>query len=348
MSQTRLYAVWGAALGSALVLCFGGCRGVPQEGSARTLTVASFGGAYQNAQRQAFFDEFERKNGIRIVETQTDYGKLREMVRSKKVTVDVADVESFFVGQASADGLLEPIDYSHVPKNEVRSEAIHNDAVGACIWATVLAYDTGQLKKAPRNWAEFWDLNRFPGQRSLRDAPRGTLEIALLASGVPPDSLYPLDLDRAFQSLDKIRAKTVFWTTGDQPRQLLANRQVSMAAAWNVFIHAAQQEGKPLAIQWSNAILDMDWWVIPKGAPHRPWAFEFIGFASQALPQATFSGRIPYAPINTNSIPLIDIATASKLPDYHKEKAQLFINQKYWAENEPALNEKWRQWSGSR
>ena len=70
------------------------------------------------------------------------------------------------------------------------------------IYSMALAYNTEATGGvAPTGWADFFDLEKFPGKRGVMDySVGGIFEIALLADGVPPDQLYPLDLDRAIAS----------------------------------------------------------------------------------------------------------------------------------------------------
>src|SRR5260370_15646052 len=107
-------------------------------------------------------------------------------------------------------------------------------------------------------WADFWNTKRFPGGRSLRKDPRTTLEFALLADGVPIDKLYPLDVDRAFRSLDKIAPSvTVWWSSRHQPAHLLADKEVAFAAAFNSPVWtAATQDKMPLEVEWNQGALD--------------------------------------------------------------------------------------------
>ncbi len=49
-----------------------------------------------------------------------------------------------------------------------------------------------------------------------------------MADGVAPEKLYPLDLDRVFRSLDKIKPSIVkFWDTGAEPVQMLIDGNVA-------------------------------------------------------------------------------------------------------------------------
>ncbi len=63
----------------------------------------------------------------------------------------------------------------------------------------------------------------------LRDRVSPMMEIALLADGVAPDKLYPIDADRAFKKLDTIKKQSIFWTTNSQSQQLLVDGEVRWA-----------------------------------------------------------------------------------------------------------------------
>src|SRR5205823_2462578 len=85
----------------------------------------------------------------------------------------------------------------------------------------------------PKSWADWWDVKKFPGARSMRDHPVDNLEFALIADGVAMDKLYPLDVDRAFKKLDQIKPHVnVWWSTGQQPAQLLLDKQFWIDDAW--------------------------------------------------------------------------------------------------------------------
>ena len=62
----------------------------------------------------------------------------------------------------------------------------------------------------------------------LQDMAAGTpnLEFALIADGVPMDKVYPIDIDRAFKSLSRIKsAVPKFWDTGALSSQMLADKE---------------------------------------------------------------------------------------------------------------------------
>jgi len=140
------------------------------------------------------------------------------MVESGNVTWDVVDVEYDFALAAAKAGLLEPIDFAVVDKAQIDPRFVTDNAVGSFYYSFVLGYNKDVLKEEPKTWADLFDTTKFPGKRTFYkwSAP-GVLEIALLADGVAPDKLYPLDLDRAFKKLDTIKGDIVWWGGGALP-----------------------------------------------------------------------------------------------------------------------------------
>jgi putative spermidine/putrescine transport system substrate-binding protein len=317
-----------------------------------TVVVCSYGGAFQDAQRKAYFEPFERETGIKMVEASYsgEYGKIKAMVQTKNVFWDVVDAETSVLLRGAEEGMLEEIDYTVVDKTELIPEAIHSHGVATDFFSTVLAYNKKvypNAASAPQSWSDFWDVVKFPGPRALRRDPRSTLEIALMADGVPMDKLYPLDVDRAFKSLDRIKDHVkVWWSAGHQPAQLLSDGEVVMASAWNGRIWAAAKfDNQPLAVVWYQGLADPEWWIIPKGAKNRDAAMRFIAFASRAENQANFIRYIAYGPTNTKAFGSISPEEAKDLPTYPPNFAkQVVIDGLWWAANEDKVLERWNSW----
>ena len=114
--------------------------------------------------------------------------------------------------------------------------------------------------KQPKSWAEFWDAEEFPGARMLADMASGTpnLEFALIADGVPMDKIFPIDIDRAFKSLSKIKPHIKkFWDTGALSAQMLADKEVVLGSIWNGRLQAVADKGAPVAIEWNQHMLQI-------------------------------------------------------------------------------------------
>ena len=314
------------------------------------LVIVSYGGTYQRAQRKAFFEPFEKKYHVRVRE-RTWNGALPELkarVKSGHPGWDVVAVEDYMVPHGAAQNLYERIDYSRVPRAELMPQAISDYGVAICFWSTVLAYNTNSFQAGarPADWKQFWNVKDFAGTRSLRDDPVGNLEIALLAAGTPRDKMYPLDIDAAFRSLDRIRPFIkVWWKAGAQPARLLGSGRLAMASAWNGRVFDAGRAGKPEAMSWKAGLISSDWWVIPRGASHPRLAQQFIAFASSAQPQSKFPTYIPYGPVNRKAIALIPPGILKNLPTAPENVSkQVFKDPVWWSKHHDEVLKRWNAW----
>ena len=250
--------------------------------------------------------------------------------------------------RGASQNLFEKLDYSKIPKDELLAEAIHDYGVANCFWSTILGYNTQRFPtgKHPTGWPDFWDPQKFPGPRALRKDPVANFEFALLAAGVPRDKLYPLDVDKAFQSLDRIKPHVkVWWEAGEQPAQLLGSGEVVLASAWNGRVYNAAKAGKPEAVEWEGGVISSDWWIIPRGAKNKETAQEFLAFASSAAPQADYPKYIPYGPVNKKAIQMVAPELLKDLPTAPANLAkQVIINNQWWYDNQAAVLERWNNW----
>jgi len=321
------------------------------RGSGSNLTVISFGGAYQQAQREAYMRPFTEKSAVRINEGEYngDYGIMRERALASSPSWDVVSVESAPALRGEREGIFLPIPDSVFQDMHLVPAARRRTAAGHLLFSTILGYRTDDGEAQPQSWNDFWDLRRFPGRRGLRNNPRGTLEIALLADGVAPDRLYPLDVERALRKLDEIRDQIVFWDSGAQPVQLLANRTVRMTSVYNGRIWSARaNEHLPLAWSMNQGLLEVEYWAVLRNSANPQKAFEFIRYSLGAQPQANFANRIAYIPTNIDAQPLVSAAVRTGVPDTGPSGRQISVNSDWWAQNEARVAARWQQWIARR
>ncbi|WP_410815240.1 ABC transporter substrate-binding protein [Paraburkholderia sp.] len=314
--------------------------------AADPIVFASWGGTTQSSQQKDWAQPFTQSTGINVLmDGPTDYGKLKAMVESGNVNWDVVDVEGDFAYAAQRDGLIEPIDYAVVKKDEIDPRFASASAVGSFYYSFVLGYNKTNYKGGePQSWADLFDTKKFPGKRTFYkwSAP-GVLEVALLADGVPPNRLYPLDLDRAFRKLDTIKSDIVWWGGGAQSQQLLASGEAPIGIFWNGRLHALEETGVPVGISWNQNLTAADMLVIPKGAKHRDEAMKYLAAATSAQAQAKFAADTGYAPVNVKSAALMSPAVAKTLPDQYKA-TQINLDMMYWAQNRDAIATRWYAW----
>jgi putative spermidine/putrescine transport system substrate-binding protein len=315
-----------------------------------SLTVVSFGGAYQDAQRLAYMKPFSERTGIHIEEGEYngEYGLLRQRATAPSGSWDVVSVESGPCMRGGQEGILATLPARIFEGKQFVPGAVRPYAAGHLVFSTLLAYNRELMPshELPQNWGDFWNIRKFPGKRALRNNPRGSLEIALLADGVSPDHLYPLDVDRAFRKLNELKPYLIFWDSGAQPIQLLANKTVVMSSAYNGRVwDAAMKEHLPIGWQFDQGLMEVEFWAVPKNSPHKSAAFEFIEFSLQPDRQADFANTIAYGPTNRAALANIRPDILSAIPSSREALPnQIAVNAEWWAANESKLSAQWQEW----
>lgn len=313
---------------------------------AQDMVFTSWGGTTQDAQAAHWAVPFTEKGGPAVVQDgPTDYGKIKAMVEAGAVTWDVVDVEYDWALQAGKAGLLEPLDFAVIDKTKLDPRFVSDFAVGSFYYSFVLGWNPANFADAqPSTLADLFDTAKFPGKRTFYkwSAP-GVIEAALLADGVAPDALYPLDLDRAFKKLDTIKADIIWWEGGAQSQQLLASGEAPIGFFWNGRISALQSDGMEVGVSWDQNITAADALVVPKGAKNKDAAMKFIAEATSAEGQAAFAAATGYAPINLGSADLMDPAVRATLPDA-QTAVQVNADMAYWAEHRDEIGNRWYAW----
>ncbi|KQY12320.1 ABC transporter substrate-binding protein [Rhizobium sp. Root482] len=320
---------------------------------ARDFTIAAWGGNYQDAQREAYFNPFAKAQGLKFVETTYLGGlaELKAMGDTGNVTWDLVMSGGTDAQLACDEGLLEEIDWDALGGGkELLPAAVQPCAAGNVVIGNGFAYNTEAFAaEAPKDWSDFFNLEKFPGKRGLINNPYMNLESALMADGVPLDQIYevlstPEGVDRAFAKLDTIKSELQFWEAGSQPVEWLVANNVAMSSAYNGRIITAKKEGKPLEFVWKNHIYNIDVWAIPKGAPYKEQALEFLKIANTAEAQAKFSAAMPYGPTNVNAGKLMSPETVKDLPVGENIAEALPYSDSFWIENYDSLKERWSNW----
>ena len=348
----------GAGLSAPFVLRDGWGQTMPEltkipdslKGSGE-LRIATFGGTMQETQQKAYFAPFEQATGIKVKPfAGSDPTKIKAMVETKNIEWDLAQLSRGSIMNLMKTGdYFEKIDYSLVDDGVDKAYRFEY-GLEMLVWAQVLGYRSDSTKGAvPVGWADFWDTKKFPGDRAMVGTGNGgwpELEFALMASGVAPDKLYPLDIDRAFASYTKIKKDVIkWWDTGAMPIQLLTDREVVMTTVWNGRMAALQASGVPAQISWSQGLLKRDAWGIPKGAKNATNAQKFVAYSTMAIPQARVSLGIPYGSVNNGSNEFIPEERLKVLPSAPAIKSQLVnYNYDWWIDNRATVVDRFNKW----
>lgn len=309
-----------------------------------TLTISSYGGVYQEAQAKSYFQPFMAQNpDIKIVEdSSSSNAKLKAMVETGNVTLDMLLTDDSF-GLEPDGQWLEPIDYSIVDKSKFIEGAAGTYRVASDIEGTVLAYNAEEFgDEAPKGFADFFNTEKFPGSRAVwKYAASGIFETALIADGVKPEDLYPIDVERALKKLDTIKSDIVWWESGSQSEQLLSSGEASMGLVW--VGRAVNVAEKGIRIDWSNWTSQTGYWVVPKGTKNKEAAMKAISFFTDPAQQIEFTKYMPYGPSNKNALKDVDAKFKGNLPTDHLD-TRVMMNAEWWAENGAKVDLRFQEW----
>jgi len=361
-SPIRLVAALSATLAVAWSALPAGAEDDP------SITVVSWGGSYARASVKAYHERFEQATGIRIKLEEYSGGlaQVRAQVETGNVSWDVVDMEAGDTLLGCDEGLLEEFDLTALPpapdgtpaEEDLDPAYTLDCGVQSLTYATVVAYNREKLKgPAPTRMADFFDLKRFPGRRGMRRAPQANLEFALVADGVPVDSVYdalsePGGIERAFAKLDTIKREVVWWQTGAQPPQMLADGEVLMSTAFNGRVFNAQVlENQPLEIVWDGQLQGAGHLTIVAGTPRLELARRFVAFGTSTRSLANLTGYISYGPLRRSSQALVGrhvetgVEMAPHLPTWPANAARAVIEDpEWWADHLDDLNERFAAW----
>ncbi len=332
------------------------------------LSVATWGGAYGQSQEAALFEPFAKKTGTAITTEIYDgsLAKLKTMIGGRNASIDVIDVSAGTLNALCSDGLLEKIEPSSLSaapdgpsvEEDFLAGGLSTCGVASVAWSTAIAFDRKAFRKGqPTQISALLDKARFPGKRALPNNARRTLELALLADGVPPESVYSelgteAGANRAFAALDKIKKDILFWDNAGQPISWLLEKKVVMAAGYSGRIfRAAIGNRQRIGVLWAGQIYDVDAWAIPKTAKNKKGAMRFIKFATEPAQLAAQARLIAYGPMRKSAVPLvgrhpvINVEMQDFLPTAPDNfKKALKFDEAWWTKNGKALSKRFAAW----
>ncbi|WP_331157606.1 extracellular solute-binding protein [Steroidobacter sp.] len=338
-----------SAIALTACLLLAGCEA---EEPSQPLTVVGWGGSSQRAHRDAYWTSFVVHTGIPLQEDTWHGGidVLREKARSGDWDIVQVEVEELLLG--CAEGLFEPMDWRALGGREAFIEpSVQDCGVGAMVWSQLFGYDADRMPNGPRNWAEFWDVQRFPGRRGLRRTPKYTLEFALMADGVEPDDVYKVlrteaGVDRAFRKLDEIKPHAVWWTSISQvPDLLTSGRVIASVTSPGRLLVANRDEGRHFKVVWDGNIYAVDFWVIMKGSRRKSQALRLVQYMKQPEHEARLAHFIPTGLSNRQAIASLEPALRVDTPSNAGNLAHAVeLDAQFWVEHSSELTERFEAW----
>lgn len=328
--RSLLKAGGAAALGGAAVMAM---PNIVRAQEKRVVTP-SFGGSYETLLRQAIMDPFTAETGIEVVFSGTpDLARLKAQVQSGRVEWDFFDATGAWGPSASAQGLFEPLD-----PNIVNFPGLllgqKGDYVKLYRSAGVISWNPRRFDedKHPTDFASFWDVEKFPGRRSVRNRIDYLLDLALVADGVDPKNVYPLDIERGFAAIERLKPSVAKWAeSAAQSIQLVTSNEVDFGFNFNNRVRAAITQGDNIQMALGQTMLSNEYLGVTKGSRNAENAMRLLAFSLRPEVQANLASIMSFVPGNPDAIPLLPQEVYQWMPD--PSGSHIAQDDEWWVEN---------------
>ncbi len=330
----------------------GAATGANADGS---VTIVGWGGTWNDAYKAGVTDPFTAATGTAVTLDEWDgsLARIRAMIESGAVSYDVVSVEAPQLAIGCDEGLFLPLPEAVKANAEhYLPGTIHDCGMASDTWATVLVYDGSKLAEGPKSWADFWDVEKFPGKRGMLGQALYTLENALLADGVAPAEVYsvlrtPEGVDRAFAKLDQIKPHVVWWNSSSTAIQNLDSGEVVMTDMYNGRVtYDNENNGKNYQIVWEAGFFyGTDMWAVVADSPNAEAGKAFLEFFAVPENQAGFPRLYGYGTGDNRVYDLLTQEQRDRLPTSPSRIGYgAAYDSEFWAENQEALEQRFKTW----
>ncbi|TPM94890.1 extracellular solute-binding protein [Mesorhizobium sp. B2-1-3A] len=308
----------------------------------RELHIMNSGGEYGDALDKCVNGPLLKDASIKVItETPGGYAKIAAQAKSGVITNTVTDGSTGDMYRLAAEGLLEPIDWAKLNPEPMFDEAKNANGFGASYYSTIMAWRKDA--KAPQNFVDFFDTEKFPGKRALPDYPEFVLAFAAMGDGMTPEDVQKgVDLDRAFKTLERIKKDTIWWQSGAQPAQLLKDNEVQYAIAWSGRVLG--QEG--VESTYNQGMLDISWWMVAKGISEeqRDMLYAWMKLQSNAEVQKCILDFLPYPGPSPQLEKIVTPEVLKTFPtSAENKKVQWLINGQWWFDHAAEVEKRWNE-----
>lgn len=315
--------------------------------AADKLVLANWGGDAIQAYADAFGAPFTEATGIPVLidGSGPTEGAIQAQIASKTIIWDVIDADANVGLSFGSKGVLEPLDYDKIDRAKIREGWDREFVTPSYFFSYVLAYDSSLFPdEGPSTPADFWDTEKFPGMRTMYKWMNGMLEAALIADGVAPADLYPLDVDRALAKIEVLKPDIIsFWGSGAESQQLLMEGEAAMGYIWNTrAMLISRDTGDQVRWSFNNAFLNPSSWITLAGNPAgRDVAMDFIASSQDAESQVVLFEALGNGPANPEADALIpDDQKALNAVSPEAVAVQVQLDQDWYADNYAAALER--------
>lgn len=317
------------------------------KAATKELVLVTWGGNYRQGVEDGLVKPFTKETGINVTVLDTpDMAKVKAQVMTGNVQWDVFDAPGSMGASGAANGYWEELPSGMFDESDLLLPS-QKFLVPFYTFAGGIAYDPARYPdgKHPKTFMDYFNAEAFPGRRTLRNRAMETLEIALLGDGVAPDKLYPLDVDRAFRVLEKIKPNIAKWVEATpQTVTLLQTKEADFSYTYANRIQASNRDqGIKLGFSFDQNLNGVEYLAVLKGAPNKENAFKFLAFAMKPEYQASCMEAKGGAPISRKAYKLLKPESLEWLPKLD-DKNNAYIDDAWWSTQLEPLERRFKEW----
>ncbi len=274
------------------------------------LRIASWGGAYGQAQLAAIIKPAEKELSVTIQRV--------ELSESKPVdqSADVLELrqDSLLHGCQKGDYLrrseiqLAPSQDGAAPEADYLTGGLSNCGVASFAWSSLILFDRSRFKKRkPTRLSDVFDIRRFKGKRAFLRKPENLFEMLAVVTlkGTSSATVYE-DLatrdnrDKVFARLEALLPHIVWVDTPSEALAKLESGDVIFAAGFSGRAFRKTIAGNISAL-WDGHVYDYLSWVVSNQAQNKELAKKFVELATSPARLAEQAKQWPYGPMRKSA-----------------------------------------------
>jgi len=311
----------------------------------KQVILATYGGDTDIARKQVFWDPFTARTGVQVIDV--DAGGIADEMQQGLIPT------KWDAFHGSTDEVYAALKFGKKKIAKLPSLAwedlIEKPYQPYMFQSFLLGYVPGVLKGTfkgtqPSSWADFYDVKKFPGKRAFPGEAYtdGTRQSALLADGVPPNKVYPMDIKRADAKIKSIWSELVFYDEFPDAQSYLTSGTVTMSFGPNGMWKELADKGVDIEVIWgAYPILEPNGMNLLPDPPNLDAVIGLACFCNNPTMQAEFAKLTNYGPPTKAAFTKLTKAELAQLPNSPGRKV-VPVDTKYVGsvENELAADNK--------
>jgi spermidine/putrescine-binding protein len=274
---------------------------------------------------QQLLDNFTAKYGIKVnYDTYSSNEEMLAKLQAGASGYDVVIPSDYTVTIMIKQGMLETLDMSQIPNfSNLDPRFINHDYdpgnkyTVPYQWGTTgLFYDKTTVPFEPKSYADLWDP-RFNGRLVLLDDEREVMGMALTVLGYDRNSIDPNQLQQAEQKLIELKPNILKFDS-DTPENSIINGEAWAGLVYNgnASLAFASDPNVVYICPTEGCVIWFDNLGIPKGAPHKDAAQQFINFILDPQQSVLITEEFPYSNPNAAALEFLKTSDPTVYASY--------------------------------